>query len=132
VRFYQHADNLPPSWGTLYELTKLDDQQFSQALASGAINPGMERKDVAALRAPQQDTSPAQPVSTAREQRLARRAVLGMFEKLSHIATAMEEFETVSVDYSPEEARLALASWRHARRSFGIFLKALGGLDNEP
>jgi hypothetical protein len=40
---------LPPSWRTLYELTKLDDKSFKQALAKGKINPDMERSDAEKL-----------------------------------------------------------------------------------
>jgi hypothetical protein len=36
--------------GTLYELTKLSDRQLRAAIADGAINPKMQRKDVAMLR----------------------------------------------------------------------------------
>jgi Protein of unknown function (DUF3102) len=39
--------HLPPSWTTLYELTKLDDDTFDQKLRDGSINPKMRRKDVA-------------------------------------------------------------------------------------
>jgi Protein of unknown function (DUF3102) len=39
--------HLPPSWTTLYELTKLDDATFDQKLRDGSINPDMQRKDVA-------------------------------------------------------------------------------------
>jgi hypothetical protein len=42
-----HVPLLPPSWGTLYELTKLDDDTFDQRLRDGSINPEMQRKDVA-------------------------------------------------------------------------------------
>jgi hypothetical protein len=41
-----HVQLLPPSWGTLYELTKLNDRQFEQGLKSGIIRPDMERKAV--------------------------------------------------------------------------------------
>jgi hypothetical protein len=34
-------------WGTLYELTKLDDDTFDQKLHDGTINPEMQHKDVA-------------------------------------------------------------------------------------
>ena len=34
-------------WGTLYELTKPDDDTFDQKLHDGTINPEMQRKDVA-------------------------------------------------------------------------------------
>jgi hypothetical protein len=39
--------HLPPSWTTLYELTKLDDATFDQKLRDGSINPDMQRKDIA-------------------------------------------------------------------------------------
>jgi hypothetical protein len=39
--------HLPPSWTTLYELIKLDDDTFDQKLHDGTINPEMQRKDVA-------------------------------------------------------------------------------------
>lgn len=41
-----HVPLLPPSWGTLYELTKLDDDTFDQKVRDGTINPEMQRKDV--------------------------------------------------------------------------------------
>lgn len=45
-----HGHDLPPSWRTLYELTKLDDATFDAALASGAIKPDMKREDVNRIR----------------------------------------------------------------------------------
>jgi N6-adenosine-specific RNA methylase IME4 len=45
-----HGSDLPSSWRTLYELTKLDDETWAMALESGAIHPEMERKDVNLLR----------------------------------------------------------------------------------
>lgn len=41
---------LPCSWMTLYALAKLTADEFDAGLASGAIHPGMERKDVKALK----------------------------------------------------------------------------------
>jgi hypothetical protein len=45
--------HLPPSWTTLYELTKLDDDTFDQKLRDGSINPEMQHKDVARAPYPQ-------------------------------------------------------------------------------
>jgi hypothetical protein len=45
-----HAPLLPPSWCTLYELTKLDHDLLCEKIADGAINPKTERKDVMAIR----------------------------------------------------------------------------------
>jgi hypothetical protein len=45
-----HAQQLPVSWYTLYQLTLLDDATFAAAIADGRINPKMQRKDALALR----------------------------------------------------------------------------------
>jgi len=44
-----HVSVLPPSWGTLYELTKLTDEQWERGVSEGLIHPGMERKHVKQL-----------------------------------------------------------------------------------
>jgi N6-adenosine-specific RNA methylase IME4 len=38
-----HVQLLPNQWGTLYELTKLDNETFEKNLADGSINPDMLR-----------------------------------------------------------------------------------------
>jgi Protein of unknown function (DUF3102) len=50
-RLPTHVSVLPPSWGTLYELTRLSDETFTRAIAEGAIRPDMERADVERLLA---------------------------------------------------------------------------------
>lgn len=45
-----HAHDLPPSWYTLYELTKLPAGDLQDRLADGSIHPGIERSDVAGKR----------------------------------------------------------------------------------
>jgi hypothetical protein len=42
--------NLPQSWGTLYELTKLDDEQIVAGIKAGEITPEMTRAEASALR----------------------------------------------------------------------------------
>ena len=49
VRISHHAANLPPSWTTLYELSRLPDERFEKALESGEIHSGMERRDALIL-----------------------------------------------------------------------------------
>jgi N6-adenosine-specific RNA methylase IME4 len=46
-RLRHSVSHLPPAWGTLYELTKLDDEQFGARLFDGTINPDMDRRDIA-------------------------------------------------------------------------------------
>lgn len=41
-----HVQHLPPSWGTLYELTKLDDDTLTRRIKEGTIRPDMQRRDV--------------------------------------------------------------------------------------
>jgi hypothetical protein len=41
--------DLPPSWGTLYELTKLDDDTLLALIEDDTINPKLERKQAEAL-----------------------------------------------------------------------------------
>lgn len=45
-----HASDLPQSWGTLYELTKLDDEQIVAGIKAGEITPDMTRAEASALR----------------------------------------------------------------------------------
>jgi len=45
-----HVSDLPPSWGTLYELARLPDEILIAGLKSGSIHPKLERKDVLAMR----------------------------------------------------------------------------------
>lgn len=44
-----HVHALPSSWGTLYELTKVDKKILTAALAEGRITPSMERRHVRTL-----------------------------------------------------------------------------------
>lgn len=46
----KHVSLLPASWGTMYELTKLDDATFDAKIGDGSIRPDIERSEVAALR----------------------------------------------------------------------------------
>lgn len=42
-----HVSLLPPHWGTLYELTRLNDADFEARVADGTIHADMERGDIA-------------------------------------------------------------------------------------
>lgn len=46
-----HVSDLPQSWGTLYELTKLDDETLIAGIKSGEITPETTRAQAAALHA---------------------------------------------------------------------------------
>ena len=46
-----HVSDLPQSWGTLYELTKLDDETLIAGIKAGEITPETTRAQAAALHA---------------------------------------------------------------------------------
>jgi hypothetical protein len=50
LRNADHGPHLPACWRTLFELALLTPEQFADGIESGAINPGMQRKDVKELR----------------------------------------------------------------------------------
>src|SRR5262249_58660743 len=45
-----HGSHLPPSWRTLYELTKIPDKMLLAKIADGTVRADLERKDVAKLK----------------------------------------------------------------------------------
>ena len=45
----KHVSLLPPSWGTLYQITRLPLRLVEECIEDGRINPKTERKDIAAL-----------------------------------------------------------------------------------
>lgn len=42
-----HVSYLPASWGTLYELTLISDEEFDRGIAQNIIRPDMERREIA-------------------------------------------------------------------------------------
>ena len=56
----EFVQTLPQSWGTLYELTKLDDEQIVAGIKAGEITPDITRAEAVALRADPVD-KPEQP-----------------------------------------------------------------------
>jgi hypothetical protein len=69
LRKAHHGALLPPSWRTLYELSRLSDENFSAALADGLITPEMRRSDIADMMARRESaerrasTSPFEPAT---------------------------------------------------------------------
>jgi len=46
----QHVGLLPPSWGTLADLARLESDVLQAAIESGAVHPEMQRRDVKVVR----------------------------------------------------------------------------------
>jgi hypothetical protein len=49
-RIRTNGSYLPPSWRTLYEITRLPDEDFHQLLDAGEIHPVVQRKEIVAAR----------------------------------------------------------------------------------
>jgi hypothetical protein len=49
-RLVSHVKQLPASWGTLYQLTRLKDDQFNELLRDGVIRPDLERNEISKYR----------------------------------------------------------------------------------
>jgi hypothetical protein len=70
-----HGHTLPQSWRTLYELTKLDDEQIVAGIKAGEITADMTRAEACALRVEpsvQVDQPPHEEMADAVEQAVAR------------------------------------------------------------
>jgi hypothetical protein len=106
-----HGSHLPPSWRTLYELTKLDDQVLLAKIEDHSIHPDIERKDVA-LRRP----------SLERENDL-REAKMQADWLADHPGKTAEDYEEEATDpvgfiigiagNAAEKAQIALRNLRH-------------------
>lgn len=59
-----HAQYLPPSWYSLYELTKVEPQRLTAAFKDGIITPDMERRDVSALLSQERRTERIEKLAT--------------------------------------------------------------------
>jgi Protein of unknown function (DUF3102) len=57
IRKTAHVQLLPIAWGTLYELTQLPDEEFNDAIKSGAINPKMTREQARTVRVKSSDNT---------------------------------------------------------------------------
>ena len=71
LRNSDYSQNLPASWRTLYELTKLPDELFIAAIADGRIHAGMEQKHAVALhKGPPASRAKAKAVRSANPNRV--------------------------------------------------------------
>jgi len=71
-----HGNVLPPSYGTLYALTKVPDHKLLASIRDGTINPKLERRDVAALRGDQPPKSTKSATTNLREENAQLKAEL--------------------------------------------------------
>ena len=85
----QRVALLPPNWGALYDMTRLDDLQLETRFVDGTINPAMERKAIA--------TALKQQARATKEQTLGLRQSMLPFVKAGLI---YEDYEWDDEVYS--------------------------------
>ncbi len=79
-----HVSVLPPTVGTLYELTKLDEEAFTARVADKTIRPDMERRDIAgAIKA---------------ERRQARESHLGEMQAAANLRLPSARYGVILAD----------------------------------
>jgi Protein of unknown function (DUF3102) len=72
IRKAARVQVLPMAWGTLYELTKLPDATFEQAISSGRIHPEMTRKNVVTIgRGPDRPLIDKLPTLVVRNEKIS-------------------------------------------------------------
>ena len=92
----EHVTNLPPSWGTLYELAQLPEDTLAWAHDQGRISPTLERRDVKLLRdefagtadTPVNEQHPAAPIEalTPLNAEAASRAFDDLLARIDYLA----------------------------------------------
>jgi hypothetical protein len=91
ARIFAHGqkNSLPASWRTLYELTRLSDEQFERALERDQIHSDMERDEATFLREPEfaKDEMPPPPERKAAEAPLTRFVTVTTVDKTERIIT---------------------------------------------
>jgi hypothetical protein len=99
------AQVLPMAWSTLYELTKLDDEAFKQAVTSGAIHRQTTRSDaVAIVRGPTRSLYTVPPEAMADLVAQARNIVVrSPSHTISPVYRAAQE-PTPTVEHADDDA----------------------------
>lgn len=97
-----HASFLPPSWTSLYELTKVEPDTLHNALRDRVITPDMKRSDVAALlpaKTRAERPAPAETVIDAQPVQVAEPSDDDIFETVQDLVVAT--FDTIPDDKRP-------------------------------
>ena len=83
-----HGSVLPPSWRTLYELTRVPADVLIAKIEDHSINPGMERKDVAAI------TGARHPKTKLRRRSKADERIIEQAEEIKRMTAHIAEIES--------------------------------------
>lgn len=98
------VSDLPQSWGTLYELTKLEDEQIVAGIKAGEITAEMTRAEASALRVEpsvQVDQPPHEEMADAVEKAVAR--FIGRLDSPQQFVYVRRRFERLLEFLTEEE-----------------------------
>lgn len=136
-----HGPLLPPSWRTLYELTKLPPEILLAKIKDGSIHPKLERKDVRALQPDAEDKpKPAtrdeligaiqkDPNANQRDAADALGVSLGMYQRTRNELIGSGEISgSLTLDDLRERMAAIARDWPKDQRMIEISrcMKALG------
>jgi hypothetical protein len=99
---------LPCSYGTLYELTHLSDDEFEAAIGDGSINPDMQRNDAAALRPSSSSDATSQTSSQPKKAVLLKIVAVDDdvsdddFKELQNLVSELAGCSSIGLELSPK------------------------------
>lgn len=94
----KHVLLLPPSYSTLYELTKVPDKTLEKALQTRKINPGMERKEAVALRSKKKSSRHRGPKEEISTEQYVDKLCTALNDKASELSELEFNAELQSID----------------------------------
>src|SRR5579862_7857353 len=109
----KHVSYLPPSWGTLYQLSRIEPERLEAAIDAGDVKPDMTRAEVKALAAPRKKPSTV-PIYDENDPRTIVAACQGM---LGRVFGCMEDLIGAEFDWHllpSDQYDQLMAEW-HAR-----------------
>ena len=105
-RIKTHVSRLPPSWGTLYELTTLDDETFEVAVQEEKIHPDMKRSDVSRLKKEPENIRGQEHNQESQRFKDKLKACIvyideDMYTEVDNILSKIKNIQGVTLDESP-------------------------------
>lgn len=110
-----HVSQLPSSWGTLYEISRMSAEEFDDAIAQNVINPKVQRKDISSfLKEKRGEVSPTQDIDSTEYSETTKYAYIYIdydkvdcFETLNEsIQKAISAIPNVRLDCSDFEEKI--------------------------
>lgn len=136
-----HAKGLPASWNTLYELTRLPQDQLLTKLKNGSIHPKIERKDVRAMRPGIEEKPPRasreeliaaiqkDPMANQRDAAAALGVSLGVYQRTRNELIGSGQIKANPLPAEPPATIDPQAQRDEMRRSYVTFLQTLSKED---